>query len=83
MMQGMSVPRLKVREEDKKIMFLVYKIISQGGLAGKLRLEVPNLDDKALAFFLVLFFQLYELVAITNFFWFSIKVQYESTSSPT
>lgn len=68
MMQGMPVPRLKVREEDKKIMFLVYKIISQGGLAGKLRLEVPNLDDKALALFLVLFFQLDELVAITNFF---------------
>lgn len=48
-------------------MFLIYEIISQGGFAGKLCLKVPNLDDKALALFLVLFFQLDELVAITIF----------------
>jgi len=81
-MLRMSVPRLKVREENKQIMFLVYKIISQGGLAGKLRLEVPNLDNKALALFLVLFFQLDKLVAIAKLL-FSVEMQYESTSSPT
>jgi hypothetical protein len=81
-MLRMPVPRLKVREENKQIMFLVYKIISQGGLAGKLRLEVPNLDDKALALFLVLFFQLDKLVAIAKLL-FSVEMQYESTSSPT
>jgi hypothetical protein len=64
-------------------MFLVYEIISQGGLAGKLRLEVPNLDHKALALLLVLFFQFDKLVAVTSKLLFSVEMQYESTSSPT
>lgn len=75
MIEKMPVPSLKVREENKKIMFLIYEIISQGRLAGKLCLEVPNLDDKAFALLLVLFFQLDELVAIANFF-----VQHQDTA---
>ena len=65
-MQEILLPRFKVRKENEKIFLLEHKIVSQGRLAGKLGLEVPNLDDKALALLLVLLFQLVELTTITK-----------------
>jgi len=66
MMQDILSPRFKVRKENEKIMFLEHKIISKGRLAGKLRLEIPNLDDEAFALFLVLLFQVFELATVTK-----------------
>jgi hypothetical protein len=64
-MQGI-LPRFKVRKENEKILLLEHKVISQGRLAGKLGLEISNLNDEALTLFLVLLFQLVELTTVTK-----------------